>query len=639
MHKKDVVFFLTYISYSIILSLYTLIFWIIKGKHTGDFFGYSFGWVGWICLVIAIILLSLFLLIFIVKSSGIPEKKPAILGNKKIAIFLLLTLFCLSSIYISIFIQQEKIGNSISRFWLISETTLFCVVIMKYMFGLHFLPSFAISILFIGTIYAAYDQLSTVSNYPFSLAWSEGSRFYYASLFLSQKLYGRILPWEVLDRARSIIQAIPYAFNLRSIFIQRLWQMILWLSLPGITSYTLVRRYYPKNNIKMLLATTFIFLALLFAPVYFYLTLCVIPLIIFGDPKKPRRTLFLVILCSIWAGLCRINWYFIPAGLGVLFYLFETPVQNKNYLKYFFWPAIWFTFGTIFAFLASSLYTYFSGNPPYLFGTALHSPLLWYRLFPNSTYDLGILLSAILVFLPIYLIVDLKIFRERLGFVRSSLVLFILMVFFCGGLIVSVKIGGGSNLHNFDAFIVLSLVFCAFGFFGFQSIRDESIETNKLSTLPGMGFIASCMIIVGSIAIAVNSPKSFQQNEIQKEIVDLQTLSSKYEGNLLLLSERQLIATGELNPRMFEPNFEVVTLMEMVMSNNVAYLNQFYYDLKQHTFSMIITKPINSKLQDRNAKFSRENNLWVKKVEIPILESYKLVAELPLSQIEIYIPK
>jgi hypothetical protein len=213
------------------------------------------------------------------------------------------------------------------------------------------------------------------------------------------------------------------------------------------------------------------------------------------------------------------------------------------------------------------------------------------------------------------------------------------MVFFCGGLIVSVKIGGGSNLHNFDAFIVLSLVFCAFGFFGFQSIRDESIETNKLSTLPGMGFIASCMIIVGSIAIAVNSPKSFQQNEIQKEIVDLQTLSSKYEGNLLLLSERQLIATGELNPRMFEPNFEVVTLMEMVMSNNVAYLNQFYYDLKQHTFSMIITKPINSKLQDRNAKFSRENNLWVKKVEIPILESYKLVAELPLSQIEIYIPK
>ena len=237
MHKNDAVFSLTYISYSIILSLYTLVFWIIRGKHTGDFFGYSIGWIGWICLIIAIILLSLFLLIFVLKSSEIPEKKPAIVGNKKLAVFLLLTLFCLFSIYISIFIQQEKIGNSISRLWLISETTLFCVVITKYMFGMRFLPSFSISILFIGTIYAFYDQLSTISNYPFSLAWSEGSRYYYASLFLSQKLYGRILPWEVLDRARSIIQAIPFALNLRPIIIQRLWQMILWLSLPGITSY------------------------------------------------------------------------------------------------------------------------------------------------------------------------------------------------------------------------------------------------------------------------------------------------------------------------------------------------------------------------------------------------------------------
>ena len=322
-----------------------------------------------------------------------------------------------------------------------------------------------------------------------------------------------------------------------------------------------------------------------------------------------------------------------------MFYLFEIPVQNKNYLKYFIWPAIWFTFGTIFAFLASSLYTHFSGNPSYLFGTALHSPLLWYRLFPNSTYDLGILISAILIFLPIYLIVDHKKFRERLGFVRSSLVLLILMVFFLGGLIVSVKIGGGSNLHNFDAFIVLSLVFCTFGFFGFQSTRDESIEANVLSTLSGLGIIASCMVIVGLIAISVNSPKPYQQNEIHKEIVELQTLSSKYEGNLLLLSDRQLVATGELNPKQFEPNFEVVTLMEMVMSNNVPYLNQFYSDLNHHKFSMIITKPLNSRLQDRSAKFSRENNLWVKKVEMPVLESYQLVAELPLSQIEIYIPK
>ncbi len=215
-----------------------------------------------------------FLLIFVLKSSEFSKKKPAIVGNKKLAVFLLLTLFCLFSIYISIFIQQEKIGNSISRLWLISETTL---------------------------------------------------------LFL---------------------------FNL-------------------------------------------------------YLESC----------EKPGRTLFLVILCSIWAGLCRINWYFIPAGLGILFYFFGIAVQNKNYLKYFIWPAIWFTFGTIFAFLASSLYTYFSGNPSYYSVQPFILRYFGTDYFRIARMISGILLSAILIFLPIYLIVDSKKFRERLGIVRSSLVL------------------------------------------------------------------------------------------------------------------------------------------------------------------------------------------------------------------------
>ena len=36
--------------------------------------------------------------------------------------------------------------------------------------------------------------------------------------------------------------------------------------------------------------------------------------------------------------------------------------------------------------------------------------------------------------------------------------LLILLIFFAGGIVVSVKIGGGSNLHNMDAFLVFLLV-------------------------------------------------------------------------------------------------------------------------------------------------------------------------------------
>jgi hypothetical protein len=357
------------------------------------------------------------------------------------------------------------------------------------------------------------------------------------------------------------------------------------------------------------------------------------------DQKKPLRTLFLVIICSIWAGVCRINWYFVPAGLSVFLYLLEVPLPNKNYFKYLIWPAIWFVIGIGFAFMASNMYSILSGNPPDLFGTAIRSPLLWYRLFPNSTYGLGILLSTILIFFPLFLIVDPKTIWERLTPFRSGLIAMILTIFFSGGLIVSMKIGGGSNYHNFDAFIVFSLIYITSGYFASPPFQEESFQTNYPGRLSRFGFLFSCVIIVAIVSLPASTPKQFQQKEIQKEIVKLKMLSLEFEGNILFLSERQLIATGDLNPVGFEKNYDQVTLMEMVDSNNASYLKQFYSEIKQHKFSMIITKPLNSKLQDRHYKFSRENNLWVKKVEIPVLKSYELIAELPLSQIEIYIPK
>src|SRR5690606_19421667 len=45
-----------------------------------------------------------------------------------------------------------------------------------------------------------------------------------------------------------------------------------------------------------------------------------------------------------------------------------------------------------------------------------------------------------------------------LGLWRWLAVLALLLVFFAGGLVVSVKIGGGTNLHNMDAYMVLLMV-------------------------------------------------------------------------------------------------------------------------------------------------------------------------------------
>ncbi len=60
-----------------------------------------------------------------------------------------------------------------------------------------------------------------------------------------------------------------------------------------------------------------------------------------------------------------------------------------------------------------------------------------------------------------------------------------LLVLFVGGLIVSVKIGGGSNLHNMDAYLVLLLIIGVHFYLG----RVE-IDFPELSPAPE--FRANC---------------------------------------------------------------------------------------------------------------------------------------------------
>jgi hypothetical protein len=64
-------------------------------------------------------------------------------------------------------------------------------------------------------------------------------------------------------------------------------------------------------------------------------------------------------------------------------------------------------------------------------------------------------------------------------------------------------------------------------------------------------------------------------------------------------------------------------LMEMVMSHNQAYLEQFQNDLRQQRFAMIVSDPQNDHLYDRDHNFVDENNLWVMEVARPILCYYK----------------
>ena len=80
-------------------------------------------------------------------------------------------------------------------------------------------------------VYLAATYIPAISAYPFSLGWSETSRYYFASLFFSDRVYGVHLPWPVLHPSRYILQAIPFALGDLPLWFHRLWQVLLWLGM------------------------------------------------------------------------------------------------------------------------------------------------------------------------------------------------------------------------------------------------------------------------------------------------------------------------------------------------------------------------------------------------------------------------
>src|SRR4030042_3881399 len=75
-----------------------------------------------------------------------------------------------------------------------------------------------------GTAYKLASFIPDVSTYPFSLGWSEASRYYYASLWFSKQVYGLSVPPSVLHPSRYLLQSIPFLISGSSLWFSRFWQ-------------------------------------------------------------------------------------------------------------------------------------------------------------------------------------------------------------------------------------------------------------------------------------------------------------------------------------------------------------------------------------------------------------------------------
>ena len=492
-----------------------------------------------------------------------------------------------------------------------------------------------------------------LSTYPFSLGWSEGSRYYYASLYLSKSLYGFKIPPTVLHPSRYLMQALPFLIPDSPIFLHRFWQTILWFATTLTTAFLLARRLHITDGFQRLVFILWASLFILMAPVYYHLQIPII-LVLWGfDRRKPWRTILVILLASVWAGISRVNWFPVPGMLAATLYFLEIPVsasedKSKSLIRYLIEPVLWVSVGTLTAFISQILYAILSNNPLDQFSSSFASDLLWYRLFPNPTYPLGILTGSLLVVIPLLLFIFYKL-RYQWHLYHPIRILgcaSILFVLYSGGLVVSVKIGGGSNLHNLDASLIVLITIFSYVFFerlAPENNVDSREITHHQSKLTYRILLGITLMIPVFFTINLNVKYHFvSENTVRESIAKIQQAinTTTSDGNdVLFITERQLLVFDTIHSVSMVPEYEKVFLMEMAMANNTDYLNNFYENLRNHQYALIISEPLKIVSKGRSEQFGEENNAWVERVAKPLLCYYEPIEIFKKVRVELLVPR
>ncbi len=567
-------------------------------------------------------------------------------------------LLVLSYFFYTAAIYHPYYGNLISRqtgtrFLLFWFTSLLASLFLKLIIPTIKFPSALLGTMLVQVaIQRVASYIPDISNYPFSMGWSETSRFFYSSLFLSKKIFGSFFSLPLQNPTLHFLLAPPYLFN-SSLLFHRAWQVFFRFLLVGLIVPSLFYRIKIRRSVPgylIFLAGIAVFLYLFSLPLYLHLAIPIIIILLGFSSSNHRQTWFWLVSASIWAGLSRINWYPVPGMLAAAIYFLEVP-QKPGEWRYLLKPAAYILAGTGISFLAINLYMQYSGliNQGNFF-TSLSSSLLWFRLIPNQSYYLGVLPAIVLYSLPAWVIIFLfwKKGINKGNKIPSIMLILELIVLFAGGIIVSMKIGGGVDIHNMDAYAVLLIIISAYYLTNLLKVHVIS-DQDSAGTIEGQGGfnyfnIITCIVIV-PVFFSVQNVTSFYQFDKEKSQITLKALQNLVDrvntknGDILFITQRHLITMNMLHGVKLIPEYEREDLMEMAMSQNEPYLNRFRADMENHRFAAIIVDPLKYIYAGDQDAMGAENNAWTRYVIKRILCSYEPEVIFAADRVAIYVPQ
>jgi len=210
------------------------------------------------------------------------------------------------------------------------------------------------------------------------------------------------------------------------------------------------------------------------------------------------------------------------------------------------------------------------------------------------------------------------------------------------GLLVSLKIGGGADLHNMDIFLVTLLVIFGYLWSGTHTpdVKTVSVSLRK-NPLASPAWLV-LLVIVPAWFGQQASAGIWEYDPVQSQatLTAIQQRVEAVHGETLFISQRQLVSMHLLKGVTLVPQYEREDLMELAMSRNTDALNAgLYADLQAHRFALIVVDPLSFKYLGSKYAMGEENNAWTRYIIKPVLCNYKQAAVFPDDRIALYVPQ
>lgn len=544
---------------------------------------------------------------------------------------------------------------------------------------------FLVSTILVSSLFTIAISLQGVTDYPFSMGWSEGNRIWDYSMRFGRDRYDIADNQDIyvlLDPGRMLVGGLPFLIPNVTIETVRLWiglTLILPYFLVGIAAYIVA-----EKNIRIwVLMTLWVFLFLRQGPIHSPLVLAA-ALTVFLWRKPLWVAIPLIIYAGYFAQSSRFTWLFAPGlWIGMLELAGASALNGKLGLVHWVRAISLGLSGAFGGFILPKLMPLLhlartsptpidvteqiastGVNSEFVTYAVTDQPLLWYRLLPNSTYGTGILLGLVIAVLPVVIwLVWLSASKKwQLNVWQKLAIVGPLLAFLVVGLIASTKIGGGGDLHNMDMFLI-GVAFTVF--MAWINGGKEVVMNNEMPTWVRFSLVAALVLPAVTPAIQLRSynygdeintllvltdktpaeAKSFDMlpdsETIDTALTEIQDAVNEYQkiGDVLFIDQRQLLTFDYIHEEKFVPEYEKKVLMNEALSSNYDYYSSFYTNITSQYFSLIITEPLRTPLKDSSFEFGEENNAWVEWVSIPILCYYQEVQTYKEVNVMLLVPK